>query len=66
MAWNYGATGKVDGSSFERGCGGKVPYPSEAGAEAALKYLQKQRAMRTNDGVTVYECAFCKQWHFGH
>jgi hypothetical protein len=66
MAHSYGAKGKVDGNAVERACEGKQPYPSEAAAEAGLKFLQKQRVLRTGDGIMVYKCQFCPSWHFGH
>ena len=66
MAHSYGPGGKVDGNAFERGCEGKVAYPSASGAEAAMKFLQKERALRTGDGIRVYKCRFCQNWHFGH
>ena len=43
-----------------------MPYPTEAGALAGLKFLQQERALRTGDGMVVYECKFCSKWHFGH
>lgn len=66
MAHKYGPGGKVDGNAEERGCSGKQPYPSEAAAEAGMKFLQKERALRTGDGMVVYKCQFCPSWHFGH
>lgn len=66
MSRKFGSLGKVDGNAFERACEGKVPYPSEAAARAAMKFLQKEGALRTNDGMEVYECSFCREWHFGH
>jgi hypothetical protein len=60
--------GKPDGprSEEEAGCLGKVPYPSEAGARAALKLYQQTGTMRTGDGVDAYRCRFCTGWHLGH
>jgi hypothetical protein len=66
MAHSYGPKGKVEGSAFERACEGKQAYDTEAGALAGMKFLQKQRALRTNDGMVVYKCQFCPRWHFGH
>jgi hypothetical protein len=66
MAHNYGPNGKVEGNAFERGCEGKQRYDTEAGASAGMKFLQGLRAIRTGDGMTVYECGFCHGWHFGH
>lgn len=66
MARKFGSLGKVEGNAFERGCEGKQPYPSEAAAEAGLRFLQKEGALRTNDGMAVYRCQFCQEWHFGH
>lgn len=66
MAHSFGPNGKVDGNAFERACEGKQRYDTEAGALAGMKFLQSVRALRTNDGMVVYECHFCGGWHFGH
>jgi hypothetical protein len=66
MAHNYGLNGKVEGSAIERACEGKQDYPTEAAAEAGLKFLRKVRAVRSGDGMVVYKCGFCPGWHFGH
>jgi hypothetical protein len=66
MAHNYGPKGKVEGNAMERSCSGKTAYPTEAAAIAGMKFLQKERALRTGDGMVVYQCQFCREWHFGH
>jgi hypothetical protein len=66
MAHRHGPRGKIDGSTEERSCEGKVAYPTEAAASAGLKFLQKERALRTGDGLVVYRCQFCLEFHFGH
>jgi hypothetical protein len=66
MAHSYGPKGKIEGNAFERGCEGKTAYPTEAAASAGLKFLQKERSLRTGDGMVVYRCQFCQEWHFGH
>jgi hypothetical protein len=66
MAHSYGAKGKVEGNVFERACEGKQRYDTEAGAQAGLRYLQRERVLRTGDGMAVYQCTFCQGWHFGH
>ncbi len=57
---------RLEGNAYERGCEGKQPYPTEAAARAGLLYLQHEGALRTNDGMGVYRCQFCREWHFGH
>jgi hypothetical protein len=57
---------RPEGTQEERECGGKLGYPSESTAEAALTYFRRERVARTNDGMESYQCRFCLQWHFGH
>jgi hypothetical protein len=66
MAHKWGSDGKVEGNAFERGCEGKDGYPTEAAARAGLKFFQARGALRTGDGMDVYQCRFCPNWHFGH
>lgn len=66
MARKWGGRGKLEGNAVERSCEGKQPYPTEAGADAGLKFLQREGALRSGDGMVVYKCQFCPSWHFGH
>ena len=50
----------------EAGCLGKASFPSESSARAALKFLERSRTLRSGDGMGVYKCRFCPDWHFGH
>ena len=50
----------------EAACLGKVPFPSESGARAALKMYERLGEMRAGEGVDVYPCKFCREWHLGH
>ena len=51
---------------YQASCEGKEAHPSEAGAWAALKFYQADRALRTGDGLEAYKCDFCPDWHLGH
>jgi len=67
MAWAWGPNGKPEEvTAYDRACAGKGGYPSEAAARAGLKFFQDEGALRTNDGMEVYCCTFCREWHFGH
>ena len=47
-----------------RECTGKVRHASSGLAWSAMRSLQ--RSGRGKGHMSVYQCHFCRGWHFGH
>lgn len=47
-----------------RVCGNKTGHPYKKDALAAIKSLEQDN--QDTDGMVVYQCPFCAQWHTGH
>lgn len=57
---------------YEKGCAGKLGYPTEQAAETTFQFMQARKIkhwstarMRQAD-LHPYQCEFCGCWHMGH
>lgn len=46
-----------------KACAGKIPFPDQTAAVAALISLQRKHGEHS---VRSYHCSFCHHWHIGH